>query len=229
MKILALGAHPDDLEIYMWGALAAWQARGDILTLATATDGSRGGKGDPAALKQTRATEAMAAALLLKAMPNFLGFEDGTLVANVALIGKLKALMAATEPDLIVTHAPNDYHGDHRALSDAVRIAANFQAPVLWADTMQGVGFVPTHYVDITPHIDQKANAIRAHASQDPDRFVNMSRQLNSFRAAQANAKLGSYAEAYRFEPVFPFVDIREMLPPAPAVRPIGGRRRPAD
>jgi LmbE family N-acetylglucosaminyl deacetylase len=94
---------------------------------------------------------------------------------------------------------------------------------------MQGVGFAPTHYVDITAHIDAKASAIRSHVSQDPERFVAMSRQLNAFRAAQANMKLGSYAEAYRFDPVYPFVDIRELLPPAPAVRPLGDRRKLRD
>src|SRR5690606_28584815 len=124
-------------------------------------------------------------------------------------------------PDLVLTHAPNDYHGDHRALSEAVRIAANFTAPVLWADTMQGAGFAPTHYVDVTAQFDTKCRAIRAHVSQRPARLVDMARQLNGFRAAQANGAPGSYAEAFRFEPVFPFVDIRDLLPPAPPLRAV--------
>jgi LmbE family N-acetylglucosaminyl deacetylase len=227
MHVLAIGAHPDDIEIYMFGALAAWKQNGASLAFAIATDGSKGGKGSPAALAKKRQKEATAAAAHLDVAPHFLAFPDGELVADAALIAALKALIAETQPDITVTHAPNDYHADHRALSDAVRIAANFNAPVLWADTMQGVGFAPTHYIDTSAHLALKAAAIREHASQDPERFVAHSEQLAAFRASQTNAAPGSAAEAYRFEPVFPFADIRDLLPPAPPVRPVGDRRKP--
>jgi N-acetylglucosamine malate deacetylase 1 len=227
MNILAIGAHPDDIEIYMFGALAAWKAMGATLGFAIATDGSKGGQRDPAALRRLRREEARAGAALLGVEPRFLDFPDGELVADAALVGALREAISAAAPDLVITHAPNDYHGDHRALSDAVRIAASFRAPVLWADTMAGVGLAPTHYVDTTAHIDLKSRAILAHASQEPERFVARSRQLAAFRAGQANAAEGSFAEAFRFEPSFPFVDIRDLLPPAPAVRPVGDRRKP--
>jgi LmbE family N-acetylglucosaminyl deacetylase len=227
MNILALGAHPDDIEIYMFGALAAWKAMGAKLAFAIATDGSKGGTIEPGELARLRKVEAAVAAAQLDVVPEFLGFTDGELIADVKLVAVLKRLIADTEPDLIVTHAPNDYHGDHRALSDAMRIASSFQAPVLWADAMQGVGFMPTHYIETTAHIGIKAEAIRAHVSQKPERFVARTQLLAAFRASQANAAEGIYAEAYRFEPSFPFVDIRELLPPAPKVRPVGDRRNP--
>ena len=229
MNVLALGAHPDDIEIYMFGALAAWQAMGAELVFAVATDGGRGGTMPPAELAAVRKAEATAAAALLDVTPHLLGFSDGELVAGAELVAALKRLIADTAPDLIVTHAPNDYHGDHRALSDATRIAASFQAPVLWADTMHGAAFAPTHYIETTPYVGRKDEAIRAHVSQKPERFVARSRELAAFRAAQANAPEGSFAEAYRFEPSFPFVDIRDLLPPAPRVRPVGGRAKPAE
>lgn len=226
MKLLALGAHPDDIEIYMFGLLAACAARGDELAYAIATDGSRGGKGDGAELARTRRQEATAAAALLGVEPRFLDFPDGQLVADAALVNALREVIGGVRPDLVVTHAPNDYHGDHRALSDAARIAVSFHAPLLVADTLGGVGFVPTHYVDVTAQFARKEMAIRAHRSQDPERFVAATRTLNGFRAGQANAGPDAFAEAYRFEPVFPFVDIRELLPPAPPVRPVADRRR---
>jgi N-acetylglucosamine malate deacetylase 1 len=229
MRILALGAHPDDIEIYMFGTLSAARAQGAELALAIATDGARGGMGDGKALALTRAAEARAAAALLGVEPRFLAFPDGALVADASLVDALRMLLAWTRPDLIITHAPNDYHGDHRALSEAVRLAAGFSAPVLFADTMGGTGFVPTHYVDVTGHFPLKAQAIRAHASQDPERFLARAESLNAFRAGQCNAPAGSYAEAFRFEPVFPFADIRDLLPPAPPVRPVAARDRLAD
>src|SRR5690606_35523894 len=84
MKLLAIGAHPDDLEIYLFGTLAAAQARGAELVLAIATDGSRGGTLDPAALRAMRRKEAVAAAGVLGLEPRFLDFPDGTLAADPA-------------------------------------------------------------------------------------------------------------------------------------------------
>ena len=221
MKILALGAHPDDIEIFMFGTLAAYAAQGAELTFAVATDGAKGGKSDPAVLARVRREEATAAAALLGAAPRFLDFPDGELVADAALIGVLKTLIRETGPELVITHAPNDYHADHRALSDGVRIAASFAVPVLHADTMGGTGFAPTHYVDISAYRDIKSHGIRMHRSQRPEQYVDRARIQNEFRAGQCNAVPGSMAEAFRFEPTFPFADIRALLPPAPPVRPV--------
>ena len=227
MNVLAIGAHPDDIEIYMFGTLAAFAARGDRLDYVIATDGAKGGTGDPEQLSRQRKNEARNAAALLGVEPRFLDMPDGALVADAALIGALKVAIADIRPDLILTHPANDYHGDHRALSEAVRIAASFSAPVLYADALRGVGTEPTHYVDIAEYVEAKAEAIRAHRSQDPERFVAASRQLNAFRASQANGGDGDCAEAFRFEPTFPFVDIRGLLPPAPRVRPVRNRNKP--
>jgi hypothetical protein len=105
-----------------------------------------------------------------------------------------------------------------------VRIAANFVAPVMWMETMMGVGFTPTHYIDVTPHMDLKREAIRRHVSQDTERFIDMAELGGRFRAAQCNVPTG-YAEAFRFEPIFPFADPRNLLPPAPGVTPVRDRR----
>jgi len=221
LKILALGAHPDDIEIFMFGTMAAYAAQGAELTFAVATDGARGGKGDPAALARARREEASEAAALLGARPRFLDFPDGALVPDAELIATLKALIGEIGPNLVITHAPNDYHADHRALSDGVRIAASFAVPVVHADTMGGTGFAPTHYVDISIHRDIKTQAIRAHRSQAPEQYVDRARIQNEFRAGQCNGVTGSLAEAFRFEPTFPFADIRALLPPAPPLRPV--------
>ncbi|MGX5841820.1 PIG-L deacetylase family protein [Mesorhizobium sp. ArgA1] len=221
MKVLALGAHPDDIEIFMFGTMAAYATQGADLTFAVATDGAKGGTGDPRVLARVRREEAATAAALLGATLHFLDFPDGELVADAALIGSLKALIRDTGANLVITHAPNDYHADHRALSDGVRIAASFAVPVLHADTMGGTGFAPTHYVDISAHRDVKTQAIRAHRSQRPEQYVDKARVQNEFRAGQCNSVAGSLAEAFRFEPTFPFADIRALLPPAPPVRPV--------
>ncbi len=226
MRILAIGAHPDDLEIYCWGSLCAWGAMGADLTLAVATDGAGGGREPGPALAARREAEARTAARTLGAEPRFLGFPDGRLAADAEVVGALAALAREVVPDLLVTHAPNDYHADHRALSAAVGQAAGFAVPVLWMDTLNGTGFVPTHWVDVTPHWDAKLAAIRCHASQDPERFVTSSARQAAFRAGEGNGSPEARAEAFRFEPRFPFADIRSLLPPPPPLRPVGDRSR---
>jgi LmbE family N-acetylglucosaminyl deacetylase len=82
-----------------------------------------------------------------------------------------------------------------------------------------GVNFQPNYYFDITDHFEKKKKAILRHISQNPQRFVDLSKLMNSYRAAQCNAPQGKYAEAYSFSPSFPFTDIRELLPPSLKVR----------
>lgn len=224
MRVLALGAHPDDLEILVWGSLCAWAAMGAELTLAIATDGARGGT-DPA-LATIRRAEAEAAAATLGTRPRFLDFPDGALLPDATLVGALRELVAETAPDLVLTHAPNCYHADHRALAAAVCQAVSFAAPVLQADTLGGTGFAPTHWIDVTAHFPAKLAAIRAHASQDPERFVEPVTAQARFRAGQARGGAEARAEAVRFEPRFPFADIRALLPPPPPLRPVRPRDR---
>jgi N-acetylglucosamine malate deacetylase 1 len=225
LHILAIGAHPDDLEIFAYGVLASWAAMGARLTLVIATDGSKGGTlpaAELSALRQQETTSALAP--LGAGAPVMLGFPDGALRADAALEQALQALIQTHAPDLVLTHAPNDYHADHRALSAGVLQAAGFSVPVLYMDTMNGTGFVPTHWVDVTPHWFAKETAIRAHATQDPERFVLGANRQAGFRAGECNAPPTHRAEAFRFEPRFPFADIRALIPPAPPLRPVGDR-----
>jgi LmbE family N-acetylglucosaminyl deacetylase len=124
MRILAMGAHPDDLEIFAWGTLCAWRESGAELVLAVATDGARGGAAT--GLRETRQAEARRAAQALDLVPRFLDFPDGALIADRALDEALRRLIAETAPDLLVTHAPEDYHADHRALAAAALQAVNY-------------------------------------------------------------------------------------------------------
>lgn len=228
MHILAIGAHPDDLEIFAYGTLSAWAATGATLTLCVATDGAKGGALQPDDLRRLRAAETAAALGPLGfGPPRNLGFPDGSLRADAALEAALVAVIAEVAPDLVLTHAPNDYHADHRALSMAAAQASGFSVPVLWMDTLNGTGLQPTHWVDVTPHWPAKEAAIRAHTTQDPERFVHMANRQAAFRAGECNAPPTARAEAFRFEPRFPFADIRALLPPAPPLRPIGHRSGP--
>src|SRR5690606_3164843 len=73
MKILAIGAHPDDVEILMGGTVAAFQAQGDEVVVAIATDGAKGGTMEPAELVKVRQREAAEAAAVFGLVPLMLG------------------------------------------------------------------------------------------------------------------------------------------------------------
>ena len=220
MRILAIGAHPDDIEIFCYGLLAACKARGDELCLAVATDGAAGtvaGRDD--SLAERRAAETVAALAKL-GRPELLGLPDGALATATNGRAIIADHIAKTAPDLILTHDPADYHTDHRALSSWVTELAGFSCPVLYADTLMGVGFQPQFYVDITTWHEEKRAAVLAHESQLPQRFADGAALLNRFRAAQCNAPDGHYAEAYRTSVRFPFADISGLLPAPPPYRP---------
>ena len=219
MNIVAIGAHPDDLEIFAYGFLAAASSRGDNLILGVATDGAAGGVNQGAELARQRAEEAKIGLAAL-GIPTLLDLPDGQLADAPNARNCIGDYIRNAAPDLVITHAPEDYHPDHRALSHYVTDAVGFTCPILFAETLMGVGFTPDFYVDITPFFAAKQAAIMAHDSQEPERFAAASALMNRYRAAQCNAPDGHYTETYRMAARFPFADIREMLPAAPAYRP---------
>ena len=219
MKILALGAHPDDIEIFMYGLVAICKDRGDQIFTMIATDGAGGGTSTDQFLTKKRMHEAKAGLKKLSS-PIFLNLPDGALGDNPAHKLIIKKNILKIMPDLIITHSRYDYHIDHRSLSLLTSGAVSHYIPVLYCDSLMGVNFKPNYYIDITNYFEAKKEAILKHKSQNPKRFVNLSQLMNSYRSAQCNAPIGTYAEAYNFVSSFPFLDIRNLLPPSPKLRP---------
>jgi len=219
MKILAIGAHPDDIEIFMFGLLTLFKERGDEIYLMIATDGSLGGANKGELLKNKRKLEAITALKNLSS-PIFLDITDSELGDDPQHKKIIKENILNIMPDLIITHSQNDYHADHRSLSLIASSSVSHYIPIMFCDTLMGINFQPNYYVDITDIFTMKMKAILNHHSQDPQRFVDLSILMNSYRAAQCNSPKGCFAEAYSFTPSFPFSDIRNILPPSPKLKP---------
>ncbi len=219
MKVLAIGAHPDDIEIFMFGLISTLKERGDDIYLMVATDGGLGGDGNKEELVKLRYLETSKALKKLGEL-HLLGLSDGCLGDNEKDKNILREKINKLSPELIITHANNDYHVDHRKLSELVTSIVSHYIPVIFCDTLMGVNFHPTYYIDITNHFKFKEEAILHHQSQKPQRFVKLARLMNSYRAAQCNAPNGCYAEAYTFNSSFPFTDIRILLPATIKLRP---------
>jgi LmbE family N-acetylglucosaminyl deacetylase len=212
MKVLGIGAHPDDIEIFMYGLLSIYKKEGNDVYTMIATDGSKGGSSEDNLLSQKRKKEAVAG-LNKISKPIFLNIPDGELGEELKHRKIIRENILKIKPDLIITHSQNDYHSDHRSLSFLTSSAVSHYIPILYCDTLMGVNFNPYFYFDITDYYSLKVEAILKHKTQKPERFVDLCKLMNSYRAAQCNAPKGKYAEAYAFEPSFPFLDIRDILP----------------
>ena len=219
MKILAIGAHPDDIEIFMYGLVYIYKKEGNEVYTIIATDGSKGGSKEGKLLSKKREKEAISGLEKLST-PIFLNIPDGELGDEPKHRKIIKEKILKIMPDLIITHSQNDYHSDHRSLSLLTSISVSHYIPILYCDTMMGINFLPNYYVDITMYMNDKINSISFHKTQKPERFINLVKLMNEYRSAQCNAPKGSYAEAYFFEPSFPFSDIRNILPKSPKILP---------
>ena len=219
MKILALGAHPDDIEIFMYGLVSTYKKEGNQVFTMIATDGSKGGSTKDDLLSKKREKEAIAG-LKKISKPIFLNIPDGELGEDPEHRRIIKENILKIMPDLIITHSQNDYHSDHRSLSFITSSVVSHYIPVIYCDTLMGINFNPNFYIDITEHFLLKKEAILKHETQKPQRFIDLAKLMNSYRAAQCNAAKGKYAEAYFFEPSFPFTDIRHILPSPLKLRP---------
>lgn len=184
MNIFALVAHPDDAEILCAGTLARYVADGHRVTLGIYTDGSMGDREvPPTELAATRRAEAEAAAALLGVRLVWGGIVDEHVFPDAEQRRRVIDLLRETDPDVVFTHHPQDYHPDHRHLSQLVfdayfqkglpfiphqrQPACRFaEAQVYYLDTIGGIGNQPTEFVDITSVMELKRRVLRCHRSQ---------------------------------------------------------------
>ena len=127
-----------------------------------------------------RLEEARQAASIAGAEHRCLGLSDGEVnAADPAQKSLLVDVVREARPDVIITHAPGDYMGDHNETSklvfecsfyatfknlESARERHDLVTPIYYMDTVAGLGFVPTEYVDISGVIDLKAAMLEAHS-----------------------------------------------------------------
>ena len=161
MNVLAIGAHPDDVELGCGATLMAHRAKDDTVAMLIMTVGERG----PQAL-ESRVREQEDAAALLGARLFWGGFDDGAVPDGRPATEVIDAVIREVDADLIYTHAPQDTHQDHRATSTASMAAGRRVGRVLMYEAPTSQNFVPSLYVDVGEFLEGKLDLIRAHASQ---------------------------------------------------------------
>jgi LmbE family N-acetylglucosaminyl deacetylase len=194
MNILCVAAHPDDTEILCAGTLARYANEGHRVTIAIFTNGNMGDAViKPEELAATREKEARAAAAIIGANVIWPGIMDEHVFPNQEQRRIMIDILREADPDIIFTHSPNDYHPDHRYVSQLVfdsyfqkglpfipnqsLPSCRFgQAQLYYMDNLCGIGFNPTEYVDITETFETKKAMLACHKSQ----FVAMQDLANT-------------------------------------------------
>ena len=124
-RVLLLGAHPDDAEIFAGGLLVRHRERGSIVRMISVTNGQSGHhQTPPDELVHIRREEARKSGAVIGAEYLTWDFPDGSLQADLAVRSAIIREIRSFKPDLVLTHRPNDYHPDHRAVGQAVQDAS---------------------------------------------------------------------------------------------------------
>jgi LmbE family N-acetylglucosaminyl deacetylase len=178
LRVVCVGAHPDDPESGCGGTLARYSAAGHRVTVVYLTRGEAGIIGKSREQAATiRAAEAEEACKILGTKPVFAGQIDGATTVSRERAEELRKILAALEPDVVFTHWPLDSHADHQAaamltLQSYMKLSRGFALYFFEVNSgSQTFGFVPVAYVDITATREKKRSALFAHRSQGGERI----------------------------------------------------------
>jgi LmbE family N-acetylglucosaminyl deacetylase len=196
MNVLAIGAHPDDIEYGCGGTLTLYAQKGHDVHLFVATEGGLGG--DPA----IRRHEQDDSALVIGARRVFWGgYRDTEIPLNRDLIVKVESVIRDVRPQVIFVNYPDDTHQDHRNLAQATVSATRYVPNFLFYEGPSTQHFVPNCYTNIEKVLDKKLACLEAHRSQvtktniEDLTILELAVSCANFRGIQARVK---YAEAFQ-------------------------------
>lgn len=233
MNILAVCAHPDDIECAVGGTLLKYKKQGHKIFIALTTSGNTGSNvmTDTAEIGRVREEEMMKSAAIYDAEVRFLRNDDERLLDTNETRTQVLDAMRWADPDVIFTHNSEEESPDHWMTSHLVRSmmlslpGRNQQSgekpckktPSLFMwETGFGINYLPEVYVDISEECDEKIKAIEFHKSQ----FVYMAdfgaqlgedvRTWARFRGVQCGCK---YAECFRAFRIHGYMPNFKLLP----------------
>ncbi|MCG2741096.1 MAG: PIG-L family deacetylase [Syntrophaceae bacterium] len=209
MKILAIGAHPDDIEAGCSGTLAKYAENGHDIYLLVMTEGHMGGEGAIRKKEQTKSAK------ILKPRELIWGAYKDTLLSPHMnqMVHDIEAVLKKIAPDFIFVHYEDDTHQDHQALAKATISATRYVRNVLFYEGPTTQNFSPTIYVDIKETIEAKIAMLLAHHSQvqktniEGLAITDIVRSTAVFRGIQGRVQ---FAEA--FLPLRLFINVSQHM-----------------
>ena len=196
MNILAIGAHPDDIEFGCGGTLMRYAQKKHNVYLLILTSGEVGGQ------PSKRRCEQEKAATLMRVKKIYWGdFIDTEIPRDRSVIMAIERVIRIVKPQMVLFNFLSDIHQDHRALAHAALSATRYTREVLFYEVTTTQGFEPDVFVDISPVMEKKIRLLKLHCSQvHRTRVQNLSilesaRSCAIFRGYQGRVK---YAEGFR-------------------------------
>ena len=199
MNILALGAHPDDIEYGCGGTFLKYAGKGINLYFMVLTKGEFGGDAE------TREKEQEAAMKLLGVKKIFWGgCVDTELPNERIIITKIDDVIKEVNPDEVYVNYIEDIHQDHRTLAECTLAATRYVKRVFFYEDYTSINFEPDIFVDIQDVLDKKLKLLKIHASQvDKTKVENLTilesaRSCAYFRGFQGRVKFAEGFKALR-------------------------------
>jgi LmbE family N-acetylglucosaminyl deacetylase len=160
-KILAIGPHPDDIELGCFGSMAKFSKQGNEIHFLILT------KGEGGTLGGDRVQEAEQSASLINAKLNIENLPDRYISEGQDTISIIEKYIMEIDPKMVFIPTGNDTHQDHRATFYASLVACRSVNEVYAYETPStSRNFVPNFFVDISDYIDLKVKAVQIHSSQ---------------------------------------------------------------
>jgi len=206
MNILAIGAHPDDIEVGCAGTLIKYAETGHQIFLLITTKGEMGGEAEVRCEEQVKAAEIIGAEDVFWG-----GFKDTELPGEGnGIIHMVERYIREIQPHFIFVHSYDDTHQDHRMVNRAVLSAARYVKNVMFYEVPTTDNFTPNVFVDIGLVLDKKLEALKAHDSQvmktniEGLSIIDIARSSAHFRGVQGRVPL---AEGFVTERLFINID----------------------
>jgi|CXWL01.1.fsa_nt_gi LmbE family N-acetylglucosaminyl deacetylase len=193
LRVLAIGAHPDDLEIAAGATLARVIDRGHELFGLIMTHGAQGGNAG------VRPEEARAGGKFLGfSQLKIMDFKDTCLAEQTnEMVQAIEKLIREVEPDIILTHSIHDVHQDHQAVHEATLRAGRTQNTILCYESPSVTAeFLPTFYVGVSDYVQIKIESVRMHWDQRGKSYMKEEQIRGKLAFRGGQAKVG-YAEGF--------------------------------
>lgn len=170
IRILAIGAHPDDIELSCAGTILKLKKeyRAKIYSIICS-------KGELKNKPNVRIKEQLDSNKYLKVSKSlFFDCRDGFILPNANLIARIEEVVKKYNPDLIFTHWPNDIHQDHRNVGWATLSATrrSKSAIVFYPSLFTRDQFLPNLFSDITKYFEQKLSVLSLFESQSQNEYM---------------------------------------------------------
>lgn len=196
--VLAVGAHPDDIELGSGGTIYKAVQNGAAVIALYMT---RGGRTADTDLRMRESTGAMSVLGVKEVF--FENFPDTEIPDSFEAINCLEQYALKYQPDIVLTHSINDTHQDHRKVAWLAMSAFRNVLKVLAFESprVRSAAFLPTYFVNITGCVEKKWEALQCHVSQNEKRYLAYESTVNlaSFRGSQVGVAAAEAFEIVKY------------------------------